>query len=49
MGILYLAIGGAVGTLARYWLAGAIQRVSGGEFPAGILVVNVLGVSCLGS
>jgi CrcB protein len=48
MRMLYIAVGGCVGTLARYWLAGVVQRFSGGEFPAGILVVNILGSFVLG-
>lgn len=48
MRTLYVAVGGCIGTLARYGLAGAVQRLSGVEFPGGILVVNVLGSFVLG-
>ena len=46
--ILAIALGGVLGTLARYALAGAIQTAGGGTFPYGTLVVNVLGSLLLG-
>ena len=39
----WLAFAGALGALARYGLAGFVQRLSGGTFPWGTLVVNLLG------
>jgi protein CrcB len=39
---------GFVGTLARYYLQGFVQRVSGGTFPYGTLAVNVLGSFLVG-
>lgn len=48
MTLLYVAAGGALGALARYGLSGWIQDVSGGLFPWGTLVVNVLGCFLLG-
>ncbi len=39
---------GFVGTLARYYLQGFVQRVSGGTFPYGTLAVNVLGSFIVG-
>jgi CrcB protein len=44
---LYLAIGGTAGTLARYFLQGALQSPQS-TFPAGTLVVNVVGSFILG-
>lgn len=38
-----LAAAGAVGTLARYGLAGLVHRLDGASFPWGTLTVNVLG------
>jgi fluoride exporter len=38
-----LALAGAAGTLARYGLAGWVQRASGGAFPWGTLAVNLTG------
>ena len=43
-----LVIGGALGTLARYALAGAVYRVAGSDFPYGTLAVNLLGCVILG-
>lgn len=45
--ILYLALGGMLGTLARYWLQGLVQPAEG-TFPVGTLVVNVVGAFALG-
>lgn len=38
-----IAVGGAAGTLARYFVSGLSHRVFGGTFPMGTLAVNVLG------
>jgi CrcB protein len=46
--LVLLAIAGAVGTLARYWLGGLVQRIAGESFPWGTLVVNVLGCLLFG-
>src|SRR5262245_18887925 len=43
-----VAIGGLVGSVARYWLSGTVQQVTGHVFPSGTLVVNVLGSLVLG-
>jgi CrcB protein len=40
---LLVALGGLVGSVARYWLAGFVQRLQGGDFPVGTLTVNVVG------
>ena len=40
---LLVGAGGFVGAVARYWLAGFIAARSGGNFPWGILAVNVIG------
>lgn len=45
---LNLIIGGAVGTVARYVLAGAVYRLVGTGFPYGTLIVNVSGCFILG-
>ena len=45
--VLYLALGGVAGTFARYGLQGLVQP-SGGAFPVGTLVVNVVGALLLG-
>ena len=43
-----MALGGLVGTLARYWLNMAVHAAIGTLFPLGILVVNVLGCFVIG-
>jgi CrcB protein len=40
---VWVAIGGALGTLARFWLANAMAVWTGAEFPWGTLLINVLG------
>lgn len=40
---LYLGLAGALGTLARYWLSGLIQRLTATEFPLGTATVNIVG------
>ncbi len=40
---LFIAGGGAMGSLARYGLQGFIQRASGLGFPLGTVAVNVIG------
>lgn len=46
--IWYIAIGSALGGVARYLLGGFIQRLSAGTFPAGTLVINLTGSFLLG-
>lgn len=43
-----VAIGGAIGSVARYLLSGLIQRSSGTTFPLGTLLINVSGSILLG-
>ncbi|HEY7682315.1 MAG TPA: fluoride efflux transporter CrcB [Gemmatimonadales bacterium] len=46
--IWYIALGSAIGGVARYLLGGLIQRFSGGSFPSGTLLVNLTGSFVLG-
>ncbi|MDD5560945.1 MAG: fluoride efflux transporter CrcB [Candidatus Omnitrophica bacterium] len=46
--LVNLIIGGAAGTVARYFLSGAVYRVMGSGFPYGTLVVNISGCFILG-
>ena len=46
--IVWLAAAGGVGTLARYGLSGAVQRVHQSTYPWGTLVVNALGCFLFG-
>jgi CrcB protein len=48
MTLLYIAIGGAAGSLARYGLSGWVHERAGFGFPWGTFVVNVLGSFVLG-
>ncbi len=41
-----VAVGGAIGSVGRFWLAGAIARLTGTGFPWGTVLINILG-SCL--
>ena len=43
-----VALGGLVGSIARYWLAGAVQSLTDNGFPSGTLVVNVVGSFVIG-
>lgn len=46
--LVLLAVAGAVGTLARYWLGGVVQRLCGTGFPWGTIVINVTGCLLFG-
>jgi CrcB protein len=43
MKALWIGLGGALGTIARYQLDGWVQRWAGGAFPFGTLAVNAIG------
>jgi CrcB protein len=43
-----VAVGGALGTVARYWLAALVAALTGPGFPWGILLINVLGSFVIG-
>jgi CrcB protein len=45
---LLIAIGGALGSVARYWVGSAIQGRMGIRFPYGTLVVNLTACVVLG-
>lgn len=46
--IWYIALGSAIGGVARYLVGGAVQRAAAGGFPLGTLLVNVTGSLLLG-
>jgi crcB protein len=46
--VLMLAVAGTLGTLARYWLSGAVYGVMGRDFPWGTAAVNLLGCLLFG-
>ena len=45
---LAVAVGGALGSMARFWLAGAIAALPSPRFPWGTLLINVLGSFVIG-
>ncbi|MFO1152364.1 MAG: fluoride efflux transporter CrcB [Rhodospirillales bacterium] len=48
MAALVISVGGAVGTLGRYAVSGAVARAFGETFPWGTLIVNVTGSFLIG-
>jgi len=46
--ILLIATAGAAGALARYAMAGLVQRATNGAFPWGTFVVNAIGCFVFG-
>jgi CrcB protein len=48
MTILLIALGGALGSLARFYLSEAVALLAGPEFPWGTLLVNVSGSFVIG-
>jgi fluoride exporter len=49
LNLLLIAIGGALGAVARYLLSMFVLRVSGTLFPLGTFVVNVVGCFVFGA
>ncbi len=49
MAYMWVAMGGALGSVARYWLNGVVSAKSGETFPLGTLVVNVIGSLLIGA
>lgn len=45
---LWIAGGGALGSMARYWLSGLVDTMTSGTFPWGTLLVNVFGSLIIG-
>jgi CrcB protein len=46
--LVFVMIGGALGSAARYLVAGAVQRQFGASFPWGTLAVNLVGCGVIG-
>jgi CrcB protein len=46
--ILLIALGSAIGGVARYWLSGLVATRVGELFPWGTLVVNIVGSAVIG-
>jgi fluoride exporter len=49
LNLLVIAIGGAIGSAARYLLSSLVLRVAGTLFPLGTFVVNVVGCLVFGA
>jgi fluoride exporter len=45
---LAVAVGGAIGSLARFWITLAMTALTGPQFPWGTLLINVLGSFVIG-
>ena len=45
---LAVAVGGALGSLGRFWLAAAMVALTGPRFPWGTFLINVLGSFVIG-
>jgi CrcB protein len=45
---IWVAVGGAIGTVGRYWLTGVVSRLIGETFPWGTFVINVTGSFIIG-
>lgn len=45
---LFVAIGGAIGSVARFWLTELSARLWGGDFPWGTIIANVTGSLLIG-
>lgn len=48
MTYLYVALGGALGSVLRFWLGGLITALAGPGFPWGTLLINVTGSFAIG-
>ena len=47
-GAVWVALGGALGGMARFWLSGIVARRVGETFPWGTMVINVSGAFAIG-
>ena len=45
---LWVALGGALGSVARYWMTNAVALVTGPRFPWGTILINILGSFLIG-
>ena len=45
---LWVAIGGALGSVGRAWMALAVTRLTGPAFPWGTILINILGSFVIG-
>ncbi|HXO03457.1 MAG TPA: fluoride efflux transporter CrcB [Stellaceae bacterium] len=45
---LWIAVGGALGSMARFWLAAFVAAILGPQFPWGTILINILGSFVIG-
>jgi CrcB protein len=45
---LWVALGGALGSIARYWMTNAVAALTGSRFPWGTIAINVVGSFIIG-
>jgi CrcB protein len=45
---LWVALGGALGSMARYWMTNAVAALTGPRFPWGTIAINVIGSFIIG-
>src|SRR3984957_7886331 len=45
---LWVAIGGALGSTARFWLAAFVAELLGPQFPWGAILITILGAFVIG-
>lgn len=45
---VWVAIGGAIGSILRYWLSGVVASAYGETFPLGTLLINITGSFVIG-
>ena len=43
-----VALGGAIGSVGRFWLAGVVGRILGSGFPWGTVLINISGSFAIG-
>jgi CrcB protein len=48
LGYIWVGLGGALGTVARFWASGFVARHFGETFPWGTIIVNVTGSFAIG-
>jgi fluoride exporter len=45
---LWIAVGGALGSMARFWLAAFVATLLGPQFPWGTILINIVGSFVIG-
>jgi len=44
----WVAVGGALGSMARFWMGAAVAAILGPEFPWGTIFINIIGSFVIG-